>query len=149
MSMYKGENKILNSISTVSEDNIRAIAKEEDKVVYTTDETVIGTWVDGKPLYRKVINLNCPTCSDNGVFADATTDVSSLNIDYIMFKYVNIYTSNDVIIPYNGFNPNESAKLGGQVWYYKINKVIYARHTRIDFNNCPITAVIEYTKTTD
>ena len=55
MSMYKGENKILNSISTVSEDNMRAIAKEEDKVVYTTDETVIGTWVDGKPLYRKVL----------------------------------------------------------------------------------------------
>lgn len=116
--------------------------------IYSENEIVIGEYL-GKPLYRKTISLNCPTCTDNGVFADARTDVSDLNIDYIMFKYVNIYTKNDAIMNYNGFNPNESAKLGGQVWYYKTDKVIYARHTRVDFNDCHITAIIEYTKTTD
>lgn len=25
------------------------------KEVYSTDETIIGTWIDGKPLYRKVL----------------------------------------------------------------------------------------------
>ena len=117
--------------------------------MYSQEEQIVGSWINGKPLYRKVINLNCPACTDNGVFADARTDVSDLNIDYIMFKYVNIYTKNDSIMNYCGFNPNESAKLGGQVWYYTTDKVIYARHTRTDFNDCPILAVIEYTKTTD
>lgn len=26
----------------------------EDRQVYSTDEMVVGTWIDGKPLYRKV-----------------------------------------------------------------------------------------------
>ena len=66
-----------------------------------------------------------------------------------MFKYVNIDRGDDVRMPYVGFNPNEGSKFGGQVWYYRTTKTIYARHTRLDFNNCLITAVIEYTKTTD
>ena len=27
------------------------------KEVYSTDETAIGTWIDGKTIYRKVIDL--------------------------------------------------------------------------------------------
>ena len=30
---------------------------------YSTEETKIGTWIDGKPLYRKVINAK-PTISN-------------------------------------------------------------------------------------
>ena len=145
MSIMHNGQKVLNNITSVNEEAMKEIAKE----VYSTEEQVVGTWIDGKPIYRKVISLNCPTCSDNGVFADATTDVSSLNIDFIMFKYVNISTSNGELLDYNGFNPNEASKLGGQVWYYSAGKVIYARHTLTDFNNCPITAIIEYTKTID
>ena len=145
MSVYHNGQKVLNNITSVNEEAMKEIAKE----VYSTEEQVVGTWIDGKPIYRKVISLNCPTCSDNGVFADAKTDVSSLNIDFIMFKYVNISTSNGVLLEYNGINPNETSKLGGQVWYYSTEKTIYARHTRTNFNNCPITAIIEYTKTTD
>ena len=26
--------------------------------VYSTNETVVGTWVDGKPIYRKVVKLS-------------------------------------------------------------------------------------------
>ena len=145
MSVYHNGQKVLNNITSVNEEAMKEIAKE----VYSTEEQVVGTWIDGKPIYRKVISLNCPTCPDNGVYADATTDVSSLNIDFIMFKYVSISASNDTVLEYNGFIPNGAAKLGGQVWYYPTEKTIYARHTRVVFNNCPITAIIEYTKTTD
>lgn len=31
---------------------------ERVKEVYSTNETVIGTWIDGKPVYRKVIQFN-------------------------------------------------------------------------------------------
>lgn len=29
--------------------------------IYSTEETRIGTWIDGKPLYRKVAQFNAPT----------------------------------------------------------------------------------------
>ena len=51
MSVYRGQEKVLNSITAVEEAKVKEIAKE----VYSTNETVIGTWINGKPLYRKVI----------------------------------------------------------------------------------------------
>ena len=40
------------------QDNIEeAINEVDDKLNYSTTEKRIGTWIDGKPLYRKVINL--------------------------------------------------------------------------------------------
>lgn len=32
---------------------VNKVTKKSNK--YSTDETVVGTWVDGKPIYRKVI----------------------------------------------------------------------------------------------
>ena len=33
--------------------------------VYSTEETVIGTWIDGKPLYRRVFTVEVPAFSTN------------------------------------------------------------------------------------
>ena len=114
--------------------------------VYSTNETVIGTWIDGKPLYRKVINLNCPKCSKEGTFADANTDVSSLNIDYIIFKNI-IRVSNNTVMNYD--RVDVATKYGGMVWYNIANKCIMTRHNSMGYNGASITAIIEYTKTTD
>ena len=32
--------------------------KVYDNFSYSTTETVIGTWIDGKPIYRKVLEFN-------------------------------------------------------------------------------------------
>ena len=49
---------------------------------YSTDEKRIGTWVDGKPIYRKVLNnLNISVTAFN---YNATIDISDMNIDTIM-----------------------------------------------------------------
>ena len=115
---------------------------------YSTNEIVIGEWIDGKPLYRKVIDLNCPICLKDKVFADANTDVSSLNIDHIMFKYTSVYcAAANSILPYDRFDIASGG--GGIVWYDIANKCIMARHSRILLNGTLITAIIEYTKTTD
>ena len=45
------------------------------KEVYSTDETVIGTWIDGKPIYRKVI--------DFGALPNANTKSVAHNINDI------------------------------------------------------------------
>ena len=28
-----------------------------DRDIYSTSETIVGTWINGKPIYRKVINI--------------------------------------------------------------------------------------------
>lgn len=56
------------------------------KEVYSYDEVEIGTWVDGKPLYRKVITGKLAKDSGNSiVFANA----SSLKVD----KVINMFGS--------------------------------------------------------
>ena len=53
MSVYHNGQKVLNNITSVNEEAMKEIAKE----VYSTDEKVVGTWIDGKPIYRKVITF--------------------------------------------------------------------------------------------
>lgn len=80
MGIYKGGNLVMGGVSAVNEENMRKIAKEEDMIVYSTDEVVIGTWVDGKPLYRKVMyanSVNIPT--DSSALIDATLTSSYVN----------------------------------------------------------------------
>ena len=53
MSVYHNGQKVLNNITSVNEEAMKEIAKE----VYSTEEQVVGTWIDGKPIYRKVIDF--------------------------------------------------------------------------------------------
>lgn len=50
---------------------------------YSTTEKVIGTWVDGKPLYQKTFSTTSPVCTTNGT--EVTKDVSiGANVDTIV-----------------------------------------------------------------
>ena len=82
--------------------------------VYSTNETVIGTWIDGKPIYRKVIynndatkyslgkdnTVNIPVVNANGtgelikydVYAsDASTNNSMLSISQYCKEWGNSF----------------------------------------------------------
>ena len=55
---------------------ISASNRESDNNQYSIDETEIGTWIDGKKLYRKVFVLKNFNINDK-------IDISDLNYDYI------------------------------------------------------------------
>lgn len=107
--------------------------------IYSTEETRIGTWIDGKPLYRKVLTLNYP--SSNGTFD--LFYVNNLNIDqctkYIGYIRINNETQ---FIPYY-----HSASNQGSLWVsgetLKLNK------EGNYYNGHPFVIALEYTKTTD
>ena len=61
MSVYHNGQKVLNNITSVNEEAMKEIAKE----VYSTEEQVVGTWIDGKPIYRKVVD--CGSLADTGI----------------------------------------------------------------------------------
>ena len=114
---------------------------------YSTTEQRIGTWVDGKPLYRKVGTI---------VFTEITTGTYTTgslidsNLDYCTIDKVFVIDAGATGNLYNGKNSNianlvyvESAK----------NSEFYGRvigfTNRNDLLNKTIYVVCEYTKTTD
>lgn len=107
---------------------------------YSTTETRIGTWIDGKPLYRKVINAGTITASN-------TTIENIQNIDTLVSIKGSAYSSQfgqKYGIP-NVHNDMSS---------YYINLLVSGNGVVIrygsgfsQFNN--VFAILEYTKTTD
>ena len=102
--------------------------------IYSTTETRIGTWINNKPLYRKVIT---GTTADG----DTTIDLSSLNIDLIVnmkgvagnsgdYKPINFY--------FYGYSISSRYSFGTMyVW------------ASTPYANLPFYLTVEYTKTTD
>ena len=109
--------------------------KTEEGLIFSTTETRIGTWIDGKPLYRKVIE-----------------------------SYITISPGANVI-PHNVVNLFECTDLkyrfiyGNQSFYHWNNDVrdVYVDDTNIVIKSGNVSAAgftktvctIEYTKTTD
>lgn len=104
---------------------------------YSTDETVIGRWIDGKPIYRKV--LSYPTTGSK--------DISSLSIDSIVsFNFKTIDTG---AIFFNGSAPTSTNTIKSAAYMnkYKTNISLEWEHTGYSLEKFEI--IMEYTKTTD
>ena len=48
---------------------------------YSTEEQVIGTWIDGKPIYRKVFDYS------SDPWTSGIKDISDLNVEQIVSSY--------------------------------------------------------------
>lgn len=114
---------------------------------YSTTEQAIGTWIDGKTLYRRCYKHNA-TISSGSTFAQtALVDLSSWNISEIisMTGSVDYGTGFYENIPY-------CAIVGSDAWMYSFvynrgTKWIYLQHTSgasVDLSN--IRVVLIYTK---
>ena len=115
-------------------------AKEyiDKKQTYSTDEIVIGTWIDGKPVYRKVVIGKTPTLSENW-----TNALTFSNIDKIVkFNCLLNETS-------TSFAP--IPKYDGSLYWIDVSIVNQKlRFLGSDsYSNKDYILIIEYTKTTD
>ena len=50
---FENEDKLNERYNLISNIKIGSSSGDSANEVYSTDEMVIGTWIDGKPLYRK------------------------------------------------------------------------------------------------
>jgi hypothetical protein len=110
---------------------------------YSTGETIIGTWINGKPLYRKVIVLGSIT-----VNSVTSQTLESLNITNVSDIFVNVSKS------FVKNSSNEIRPLPGAINTSNINYV-YCTNTRL-YRYCTDNTLngtwnicLEYTKTTD
>lgn len=126
--------------------SVRAVNEAlENTEIYSTDEVRIGTWIDGKPLYRKVIQKNV------SAYANETYSLSSLGISNQDIVIVNLGKS----------TAHYSSITGGSystVSYYvssddRAHVYVNMQHDlRIQNQNSDERTyyiVLEYTKTTD
>lgn len=128
-----------------------------DLNVYSNNETVIGYWTDGKPLYRKVFYYEQP-----GIVANNTwyhlSDISDLNIDFDNPVLVNSYVNDSGISWSNtcDYRATDATGLNIMVgkpthdvaeFRKKINVISY--NAGAGRYNHDLYIILEYTKTTD
>lgn len=114
--------------------------QNEVREVYSTEEHVIGQWIDGKPIYRKVFEVTSPSAGGTSV----TTVTGALTGAYMVGLRCILHRSN----PKGDF---EAGSVNATTEYIKV----WAKDDDIrmavsdDFINCSASIIIEYTKNTD
>jgi len=124
------------------ENNVEGLENDINNLeAYSTTETRIGTWINSKPIYRKVYQFTTPS-TENSWMPLGTTGV---NIDTIINFYGTVLETSQN--KYNSINFGEGS--------YYIHTAIYAGNNR-DINmiqkgwsSLPCVITIEYTKATD
>ena len=106
----------------------------DDAPVYSTTETVCGTWIDGKPIYRKVINSGSLSLSTTAT----TVNTNTPNIDKVIdINFIYCFTDNTWFK--NWYLIQLACRQNGNV--------IISTSQSATFPETYIT--LEYTKTTD
>jgi microcystin-dependent protein len=113
---------------------------------YSELEQVVGTWIDGKPLYQKTFEIASTVAGEN------TISTQGLNIDHVLSIRGTIYGSNDD----NEFDYqiNSSLITGAEQnisWYRKTAQqvVIHIYSNTMSQVGRRAFVTIQYTKTTD
>ena len=119
-----------------------------DAMTYSTTESVVGKWINGKPIYRKVIDLGALPNSDSKIISTGL-NVSDVNLIKLEGLAVGISGGNsflltlpDVLPAYPGNSTRLSGNSENGIWRVIVN-------TGIDRTNYTGYAFIYYTKTTD
>lgn len=119
---------------------------------YSTDEQIIGTWIDGKPIYQKTISGTIPTPSaDFGSLVNQYIDVSALNIDTFLGSF-NVAKSSTLSIAFDGeWSTRKSDGTVGILasFHDPVNTRITVINNRLAYGSLTINITIKYTKTTD
>lgn len=109
----------------------------KDSSTYSTEETIVGTWIDGKTIYRKVINGTIPNSASIVQIALTADTLIKDDISYISssgFKVNRGHTEEGIVQFDSTLNPN------GNLYFSTLSN---------DAKGKTYTLIVEYTKTTD
>lgn len=146
------ENPDIPEINKITDDNINDLkaginanetnlstlnTKLTNATTYSTTETVVGTWTDGKPIYRKVI---IDTTSRNAGSYDIGLGISNLNnlVDLKALSWQNNSTC--------FFGSSSPLDENNRFSCYYTNGNLSIRNS---WGTIKLIIIVEYTKTTD
>ena len=138
---YQGtvpENKILDTHSNSNTDTYSCNYTNKANT-YSTNEIRIGTWIDGKPLYRKTFEHTMGTTLNSWELIGPVSNVKIPTRMYGVFNNIDVFFH----VPF--FDGNNNVIL----YCNTSNKNFYIMHNYDYASNKAGTYVIEYTKTTD
>lgn len=119
---------------------IKAVLSESEQAdkgeVYSEEETRIGTWIDGKPLYRRVFKG-----MTSGKINSVVTFGSNLGIDTFVNGWISVTTT----LSFQDMGPGNYTN----IYYNNSKQQIEIGIAHETYINCPLIAIIKYTKTTD
>lgn len=110
---------------------------------YSTDEQVVGTWIDGKPLYQKTYDLTLPSTTKTASVLTTINNIANMKIRN-MFGLVDGSVN---AAPY----VNVDRSYIGQetpVWIRQNGEIAITSYSS-EFVNAKLFLTIQYTKTTD
>ena len=106
--------------------------------IYSTTEQAIGTWIDGKPIYRKVVQGNVTSKSQSLFVVNANVE-TMISIDGYDF-------SNGIY--YFPFKYTQDGTTQKAIFYKKDTDTIEFRSNSSESGEV-FVVILEYTKTTD
>lgn len=111
---------------------------------YSTDDHVVGTWIDGKPIYEKTIVTTMPTITTDTSMAERLVNITDANIEKYIFGFGRINNQMNI----------ERTWLSGNTVYFSLfsylnNDNFVIQCNRISLSELPVILTIQYTKTTD
>lgn len=110
---------------------------------YSTDEQIVGTWIDGKPLYQRSFTVNSPS-------ANVATKVITLDAEIRVVDIFGGIIDGNSFLPANhgGYSSNVSNYI--RTWFAKpyIYQQWYENGAN-DWVNLPEVITLRYYKTTD
>lgn len=131
-----------NSLSDLS----NQLSELSKKGVYSSsNEVEIGTWIDGKPIYRMVLQGITPAqAAKHIVFAN----LSSLNIDKMTHIHGIVESSNgayQALVPHS-CSDKGTVMLEIVLWYEKASKNLCYNLVGTDYASGPLYVIVDYTK---
>lgn len=136
------------TIFNLEEDHVTGMGNGD---VYSTDETRIGTWIDGKPLYRKAVLVNNPSTSHSlSINPNVWFPIDDLTIpsNIESLAKCDFYRSDSTDID----KFKSKMQLDGQ-FYYGVSSTgklqVYLTASASTSVTYFVGVILEYTKTTD
>ena len=104
---------------------------KKNNIYSTTEEQVIGTWINGKPIYRKVVNMG-------NLLNNGGKSVKHGLSNFVITTMNGSATNGSTYIGISGFNDEIYIDNTNIIWTTRVNRSSYTAYV-----------VLEYIKTTD
>ena len=126
----------------------------ESKDKYSTEETVVGEWIDGKPIYRLVFKpwengvLQSGYTYSNYILSDSP--FKNVNAELVTnVRIINVRSGSSGYIDVNGSGITSQSGTGNDTVVPNTDGTIFVRLANAASNNKTVYIILEYTKTTD
>ena len=139
------KNKVSDADMNEIKTSVNDLYDEVDtNATYSSTEQRIGTWIDGKPLYRKTILFPEGNGGNSNVVAYTLSNYGITNVDTIFIVHPSYYSNKNSLATYP-FQYND-----GTAFECNVNKTTL--NVKLGYNlisTAPFVITLNYTKTTD